>query len=823
MTRKKITTSLVFLLTITMIFTTSIGAYAESDIEFLPEESKTSNPAMSLELEREETSYKLGEAIEYGIRIKNTGDVVLSELLLEDKLAGEEVIDTLNIGQELLFERTYIIPLDNDKEFIENEVTLSIDVGETRLEAKDSFEAYMERMSSLEFVPDDTNEGQSEEDELEEEQPEEEGLNEEETDAEGLTEADSDSKDASKEEEPAEEDNNEDELAGKPSITNWAPIGLMGLRNSTQFTDTIDVSKTAIRTQDEDGNFIACRTFEITLGITGTPPAKPVDVVLVIDTSTSMNTGGRMQATRAAATSFADVVLGSGNPNNNRISIVNYGTNANHRLNWTNNLTTVTTNISNLGPSGTQYTNIHQGFIYAGERISGTGVSGARSEATKVVVMMSDGGANRYMGYSRPWPWSQPVYTTLSSTTYPTSHTDATIAAYQQGQALQNIANVFTVGLFTGMPLNEKNIAIDTLTKAAQAGQFYDSPNTNDLDAIYGKIASLVNYSAKDAVVVDKIGDNFNLVESSLPAGATYNASTREITWTPGTIGTNEQLKYLVQAKPEFLGGWADTNEYATLTYTDVNDEKGKTKGFPKPQVNVPAKLAVSLTDATITLGDSIKLGTGTAGETGENYMSPITGGDGNGNYTYEWRIDGDTTIISGDKNPTVSPTEDTKYELTVTDSNGCIAIATMWVRVTEPKVDVTIKKFITGNFGDLTRSFDFTLKVDKDDPIEFALSHNGSELIQGLPADAVLTLTEENGEYDVTVKVDGDIIPETNGSYTITLTGEDITITVTNNYDVPIDTGVPMDSLPYIIIIGMVVAGLGIMMIRRRRAGNQY
>lgn len=86
----------------------------------------------------------------------------------------------------------------------------------------------------------------------------------------------------------------------------------------------------------------------------------------------------------------------------------------------------------------------------------------------------------------------------------------------------------------------------------------------------------------------------------------------RTITWSPGTIITNSQLKYTVQAKPEFEGGLAYTNESATSNYTNVNGKPAnQTKTFPKPQVNVPTRLSVSLTDATILLGDSIQLAIG--------------------------------------------------------------------------------------------------------------------------------------------------------------------------------------------------------------------
>lgn len=42
--------------------------------------------------------------------------------------------------------------------------------------------------------------------------------------------------------------------------------------------------------------------------------------------------------------------------------------------------------------------------------------------------------------------------------------------------------------------------------------------------------------------------------------------------------------------------------------------------------------------------------------------MSPITGGDGDGTYTYACTVDGSDTVISTAENPSVSPTVDTKH-----------------------------------------------------------------------------------------------------------------------------------------------------------------
>ena len=82
--------------------------------------------------------------------------------------------------------------------------------------------------------------------------------------------------------------------------------------------------------------------------------------------------------------------------------------------------------------------------------------------------------------------------------------------------------------------------------------------------------------------------------------------------------------------------------------------------------------------------------------------MSPVTGGDNDGKtFKYEWRVvekSGEKSdVISNEKNPSVKPSVETQYEVTVTDSNGCKAVAKMTVfPIAVTKVEAT-KKWVGG------------------------------------------------------------------------------------------------------------------------------
>ncbi|RBP64487.1 putative repeat protein (TIGR01451 family) [Alkalibaculum bacchi] len=160
--------------------------------------------------------------------------------------------------------------------------------------------------------------------------------------------------------------------------------------------------------------------------------------------------------------------------------------------------------------------------------------------------------------------------------------------------------------------------------------------------------------------------------------------------------------------------------------------------------------------------------------------------------------------------------------------TGGNVPTQTATARVTVKTANVTVKKIITGNFGEVSREFPFTVKANKngghytEKTFDFHLHHNETHTIPNLPTDAVLALTEVNGDYVVTVTVDGNPITPVTDVYTINVGSMATkTITVTNEKNVVIDTGISLDSLPYVLILVFTVVGLGVMVIRKRNIHN--
>ena len=141
----------------------------------------------------------------------------------------------------------------------------------------------------------------------------------------------------------------------------------------------------------------------------------------------------------------------------------------------------------------------------------------------------------------------------------------------------------------------------------------------------------------------------------------------------------------------------------------------------------------------------------------------------------------------------------------------------------------VTVTKQVTGNFADKTRSFNFTYswKVGENgtatEPVTFTLTHGAKPFeIQNVPIGATLTITETDADltnYTTSFTVN-DVKVVENGrthSFAVSATGD--TVVVTNDYNVVPDTGVILDSLPYVLILAVVALGAAGVVIRRRRS----
>lgn len=147
--------------------------------------------------------------------------------------------------------------------------------------------------------------------------------------------------------------------------------------------------------------------------------------------------------------------------------------------------------------------------------------------------------------------------------------------------------------------------------------------------------------------------------------------------------------------------------------------------------------------------------------------------------------------------------------------------------------VTLKITKTVTGNFGDKSKAFQFSMQVDGGN--SFKLTANGTALaegsqsdytfslkdgenivIEGMPVGKKIVLAETNAEQ-YTVSFNDTV--ETNRNYVNEkgLTADTEIAVVNYRYTQP-DTGVFVDSLPYILIIACVAGAAALFLIRRRK-----
>lgn len=147
--------------------------------------------------------------------------------------------------------------------------------------------------------------------------------------------------------------------------------------------------------------------------------------------------------------------------------------------------------------------------------------------------------------------------------------------------------------------------------------------------------------------------------------------------------------------------------------------------------------------------------------------------------------------------------------------------------------VTLTVTKTVTGNFGDKSKEFQFSMQVDGGNSFElivngtalakgsqsdytFSLKDGENIVIEGMPVGKKIVLAETNAKQ-YTVSFNDTV--ETNRNYVNEkgLTADTEIAVVNYRYTQP-DTGVFVDSLPYILIIACVAGAAALFLIRRRK-----
>lgn len=181
--------------------------------------------------------------------------------------------------------------------------------------------------------------------------------------------------------------------------------------------------------------------------------------------------------------------------------------------------------------------------------------------------------------------------------------------------------------------------------------------------------------------------------------------------------------------------------------------------------------------------------------------------------------------------------------------SDECITTNRIYyARYIPDSIDVELTKHVAGKFGDQSKEYEFeyyyTENGQQSEHKTVKLKNGETQVIlQDMPIGAVLTIiekaskgytltsnigsvsgTEDDEKKTVTISVYGDTATQAEESevaaYAAEVTGrtDKLKVELTNTRDFDPDTGVLLDTLPYIVILAVVAGGVALLMLRKHR-----
>lgn len=157
---------------------------------------------------------------------------------------------------------------------------------------------------------------------------------------------------------------------------------------------------------------------------------------------------------------------------------------------------------------------------------------------------------------------------------------------------------------------------------------------------------------------------------------------------------------------------------------------------------------------------------------------------------------------------------------------------------------NLTVSKTVTGMLGDTNKAFTFQILNEENQPVtltsdncdfgdgsgtllesgttgKFTLKHGDTVTIKNLAPGTykVKEIGDDLTGYETSWKVgtDGEV-KEKSTEASVTMSGTNMTLAFTNHCTLFPDTGVLLDTLPYIVILAVVAGGVALLMLRKRR-----
>lgn len=234
------------------------------------------------------------------------------------------------------------------------------------------------------------------------------------------------------------------------------------------------------------------------------------------------------------------------------------------------------------------------------------------------------------------------------------------------------------------------------------------------------------------------------------------------------------------------------------------------------------------------------------------SYVFDVSDVAPNRNYTYYFVEENSKAQVNGYhlKQTFVDGKIGTSGSVTVNkeNSNQSITFSNFYEKTT---ADVTISKIVTGLMGDTHKDFAFritglegkgvTLENNNGDLSNFTLTYNGSVTLKNVPMGTVFAVVETLGVdsgyetkatgydtavtdadrtfyYKLVLKDGQQVLMACDANGNNEKEQNELAITVTNHCTLKPDTGVLLDTLPYIVILAVVAGGVALLMLRKHR-----
>lgn len=181
--------------------------------------------------------------------------------------------------------------------------------------------------------------------------------------------------------------------------------------------------------------------------------------------------------------------------------------------------------------------------------------------------------------------------------------------------------------------------------------------------------------------------------------------------------------------------------------------------------------------------------------------------------------------------------TADSKFDF---DEDTIAEDTTFYAKHVPASANLTISKTVTGKLGDTNKAFTFTItkadgtaanitntnieiseadraKVEWKGNGQFTLKDGASITFKNLPSGEYKVIEDSYTHYETSYVVDSKT-PENGQEARVTIGTDAKTLAFTNHCTLFPDTGVLLDTLPYIVILAVVAGGVALLMLRKHR-----